>query len=390
MGSKQFTGIGEGSTGNNEQEALPGLYIHVPFCKTKCSYCDFYSVTDGSLISDWVAAVKQEIQLYRACFTSFDSVYLGGGTPSLLREQHIEDLLEAILSSFTVRSGSEFTLEANPDDVTLEKARSYRYLGINRISLGVQSFHDAELSSLERRHTAGQSKRALEVARAAGFTNLGIDLMYGLEGQTEAAWVETLETALTFSPEHLSCYQLTIEHNTPSGRRLRGRRLQPTGEEGQRSFFLLTSSFLESHGYVHYEISNFARSESLLCRHNQKYWDRTPYLGLGPAAHSFKENKRWWNVRSVDRYCDMLRRKTAPVEDTEVLSPEQRFLESLFLGFRTAGGLDVSLVTHHPRAERILKDLQHNDLIRINDGRVRPTREGLLVADSLPLLFIDR
>ena len=199
------------------EPSLPGLYIHVPFCKTKCPYCDFFSITDHSLVSAWVDGIEKELDIYRDSFPVFDSFFLGGGTPSLLSEQDLSRLMESITSLVTIAPESEITLEANPDDVNREKLKAIKSLGVNRISLGVQSFHDHELRYLQRRHTAQQSEAALEMIRSAGFSNLGIDLMYGLEGQKDADWIATLEKALSYSPEHLSCYQLTIEGNTPFG-----------------------------------------------------------------------------------------------------------------------------------------------------------------------------
>jgi oxygen-independent coproporphyrinogen-3 oxidase len=388
--SKQLSVLGERSTDNGEQIPLPGLYVHVPFCKTKCPYCDFYSVTNLSIVSGWVEAVIKEIRFYKDQFPSFDSLYLGGGTPTLMAAPQLTRLLEGIFLSVTLCSGSEVTVEVNPDDVTAEELQHLQHLGVNRISIGVQSFHDDELHFLQRRHTALQSERALDLIRTAGFTNLSIDLMYALEGQTEAAWVETLEKAVSFSPEHISCYQLTIEPNTPFGERVRQNTLMQMGDEKQRSFFLLTSEFLESHGYLHYEVSSFAQSDALMCRHNRKYWNHTPYLGLGPAAHSFNGHQRWWNVKSVSRYCELIHQGTPPVSETEKLSSEQRLLESLFLGFRTSDGVNLSLVADRPQTQSILEDLQRSQLIRIENGRAIPTRQGFLVADSLPLLFSDR
>ncbi len=275
-----------------------GLYVHIPFCKTKCPYCDFYSVTDATLISAYLAALDAEARLYRDQFPAFDSLFLGGGTPSWLGEAQLAALMKNLRRHFTFAPDSEITLEANPDDITADKLALFRDLGINRLSLGVQSFDEAELRFLGRRHTARQTEAAIDLIRAAGFTNLGLDLMYGLPGQTLDAWLKTLETALSFAPEHLSCYQLTLAAETPlrtpMARRVARGELSLPDEETQREFFLLTANFLTARGYLHYEVANFARqgpqAGSLChycCRHNLKYWTRTPYLGLGPAAHSF-------------------------------------------------------------------------------------------------------
>ena len=195
----------------------PGLYIHVPFCQTKCPYCDFYSITSPDLISAYLKALEIEASFYKDSFASFDTLYLGGGTPSLLDAEQLTALVNTPRRHFKFTPDTEFTLEANPDDITAEKLRLWRELGINRLSLGVQSFDEAELVFLQRRHTARQTRRAMELIRAAGFDNLGLDLMYGLPGQSPDTWLQTLETALGFTPEHLSCYQLTIAEGTPAG-----------------------------------------------------------------------------------------------------------------------------------------------------------------------------
>ncbi|MCX5892002.1 MAG: radical SAM family heme chaperone HemW [Deltaproteobacteria bacterium] len=373
----------------------PGLYVHVPFCQSKCPYCDFYSITSPDLISAYLEALENEASLYKDSFASFDSLYLGGGTPSLLTREQLTSLTKNLRRHLIFSSDTEFTLEANPDDLTTEKLRLWRDLGINRLSLGVQSFDEAELVFLQRRHTARQTMRVIELIRAAGFANLGLDLMYGLPGQSIDAWLKTLETALSFTPEHLSCYQLTIEAGetpappTPLARRLaRGEFVLPD-EEAQREFFLLTRQFLEDRGYIHYEISNFARGEEFLSRHNRKYWNHTPYLGLGPAAHSYKSGRRWWNFASVAQYCAALNLGTAPVAGSEDLTPEQLRLEALYLGFRTRDGVPLEVIQRHPRWPVVLSELGQSGLVKLANGRVTATAQGLVVADRLPLLLVD-
>jgi oxygen-independent coproporphyrinogen-3 oxidase len=363
----------------------PGLYIHVPFCRTKCLYCDFYSITSLSLIPDWREALLREILGDKDRGSVFDSLYLGGGTPSVLSERDLTTLFR----HFSFSPDTEITIEANPDDITREKLELLKALGVTRISLGVQSFDAAELCYLGRRHTARQAEEAIDTIRGCGFANLGVDLIYGLPGQQSSDWVRTMTRALDYRPEHLSCYQLTFHEETPLGKMLDQGRLSPLGEEEERAFFLLTARFLEERDYIHYEISNFAREEAYIARHNRKYWHRTSYLGLGPAAHSFWEGVRWWNVNSVTRYCELLGRGILPVEESERLSEEQEQLESFSLGFRTMEGIDLSLVRNQPGAEEILAQLQAANLVEVYGGRVIPTLEGFVVADSLPLLFLQ-
>jgi len=365
----------------------PGLYIHVPFCLSKCPYCDFYSTTSISLIPNWLEGVLKELHIYKDRFSTFDTIYMGGGTPSLLKPDQLSTLMDFLVRNFEFSPETEITIEANPDDITPEKLKCYRDIGINRISLGAQSFDDRALQHLKRRHTARQTEKALEWIRAEGFGNIGIDLMYGFEGQTEAAWVGTMEHALDFRPEHLSCYQMTYSEGTPFGNMLAQGRITQMGEEEGRAFFLLTSRFLEEHGYIHYEISNFARDKKHVSRHNLKYWRHVPYLGIGPGAHSFLEGRRWWNIRSVFDYCRMLSNGCPPVEETETLSEEQRRLEMLYLGLRTVDGVDLGLVDKQHQSKKIIGELMESGLVKVHADKVIPTRTGFLVADSLPLLF---
>ena len=369
------------------EAALPGLYIHVPFCKTKCPYCDFYSVTDEDLVDLWLDAMDREMAGYRELFPSFDTIYLGGGTPSFLSEGAMERLMKSVRNNWSPTPGEEVTLEANPDDVTKEKLSLYRSLGINRISLGVQSFDDGDLVFLKRRHTADGALKAVDLVRSSDFDNFGIDLMYGLKGQTRKKWLKTLAQAVAFDPAHISCYQLTIEDRTPFGLLKAKGDLKRLSEKTEKDFFLDTSRFLGERGFIHYEISNFCRTERYASRHNTKYWAHAPYLGIGPAAHSFRQGKRWWNCRSIEGYCRSLERGIMPVEDHEILTQEQIRLENLYFGFRTAKGLGVDDLGPEGPGSRALAELASAGLVTVRDGKITPTVKGFLVADRLPLMF---
>ncbi len=335
----------------------------------------------------WLAALERETSLYKSRFPLFDSLYIGGGTPSLLDEQTLTSLIKGIFHGFAISPDAEVTIECNPDDVTPGKAALFLALGVNRISLGVQSFGDKKLGFLQRRHSASQAEQALVCFQRAGFDNVGIDLMYGLPGQSESDWLETLDLALDFEPSHLSCYELTISAGTPFARMREEGGFAPLEEEEGRALFLATAQYLADRGYIHYEVSNFAKEKKFMCRHNRKYWKRTPYLGLGPSAHSFAHGERWWNVRSVSRYNDCLRKGRSPVEGSEKLTQDQASLESLALGFRTKEGLDETLFQNRPHAYEIITELCASGLVSREDGRILPTPKGFLVADSLPLLF---
>ena len=366
---------------------LSGLYVHIPFCLTKCPYCDFYSITDLSLTDAFLDALEGEAHLYADRFDTYDSLYLGGGTPSVLEPRQIERLFSILHSSFVFEKDVEVTTELNPDDVTHEKLDALRRVGVNRLSIGVQSFDDGELAFLGRRHGAAASRRALAMARDAAFGNVGIDLIYGLPGQTPSGWLTTLEEAMGFAPRHLSCYQLTIEEATPLGRLKRDGVFRPAGEERERELFLLTSEFLEDRGFIHYEVSNFALSEGLFSRHNRKYWRHVPYLGLGPAAHSFDGARRWWNTRSVTDYCRLMGEGRRPVDGQEDLTPEQLLLERLYLGFRTRAGVAREDLGYSEQAEETLVRLTGSGLVTVKGERIIPTRRGFLIADRLPLMF---
>ncbi|MFZ2446210.1 MAG: radical SAM family heme chaperone HemW [Syntrophobacteraceae bacterium] len=417
------------------KEEHPGLYIHVPFCRSKCLYCDFYSVASAASVPEWLNAVQREVLLYKEKFHAFDSLYLGGGTPTVLGERELAALLGCVRKHFTFCPGSETTMEANPEGLSGDRLKAIRDLGVNRVSLGVQSLDDRDLQYLGRRHTSKRALLALDMVRAAGFANVGVDLMYGLETQSMQGWKRTVDRVLEYRPEHLSCYQLTFERGAAFWKMKADGRVRPIADKLERAFFIWTSRYLERRGYHHYEISNFARGREFMSRHNRKYWDHTPYLGLGPSAHSFQAGSRWWNVRSIKKYCQLIAEGKSPIESSEVLSEEQLDLESLYLGLRTSDGVDLHALGGGSGIGKVLEELQKsgnavddlqkmdkafdesrqmglvsvNDgrmqelrkmckalaelqksgLINVNGGRMQPTRKGFLVADSLPLMFYD-
>ncbi len=365
---------------------LPGLYIHIPFCKTKCPYCDFYSITETDRVEEWLQALLAEARFYRRDFGTFDSLYMGGGTPSLLNPRQVEKLITGLRDIFTFDDPAEVTMELNPDDVTREKLAFYRSLGVNRISLGVQSFVEEEVRFLGRRHTSRQAVSAIEAIRETGFDEFSIDLMYGLPGQSIKTWGSILKEALSFSPAHLSCYQLTVEGDTLFSRLAKEDKFKLPGDSHQADLFIYTSEYLTGSGFIHYEISNFAKGPESLSRHNVKYWQHTPYLGLGPAAHSFAGKKRWWNVRDVDQYLKNIHGDRIPVDGSEELSSSQMNLERLLFGFRTMWGIDVRRITPPPQQERI-RGLCDSGFVTCHDQSIIPTLKGYLFADKLPLLL---
>jgi len=377
-------------------EKTPGPYIHIPFCLSKCHYCDFYSLTSISAIPVFLEALFKEMEMYCNRFNPFDTVYIGGGTPSALSPQQMEDILMSVQKNFDLISNPEITpeitVETNPADLDRSFLESMREIGINRINIGVQSFDEKVLDFLGRRHSAKQAISAIEASRKAGFCNIGLDLIYGVPEQGIDSWLDTLKQAVAFSPEHISCYQLTLETKTPLGMRYQAGEFSLPGEELQHEFFMKTSELLEDAGYIHYEVSNFALGTKFTSRHNQKYWDHSPYLGLGPSAHSFQYNRRWWNHPSLDQYLAAINAGNLPIEETEILMIEQLRLEALYLGLRTKKGVSLQDLKNRydydlfTEKKEMLDKLQEEGLISIQNGYLYPTQTGLAVADSLSLI----
>jgi oxygen-independent coproporphyrinogen III oxidase len=374
------------------QKEQAGLYIHIPFCLSKCGYCSFYSIKSLNLIPEFIDALNKEIKFYSKSFKSFDTIYLGGGTPSLLSIGQLETIFKAINKSYKIDPHAEITMEVNPGDVSLEYFQAVRSLGINRLNIGIQSFDDNILKFLGRRHNSAEAISAINDSRKAGFDNIGIDLIYGIHGQINSLWKKTIKQAISYAPEHISCYQLSLETGTPLYKEYALQGINLPVEKKQLKFFHTTADELEKAGYIHYEVSNFARQDKLKSRHNQKYWQHVPYLGLGPAAHSFLGNRRWWNKSVVKTYLNEIFQDKMPVEETETLSAEQMQLEALFLGLRTKTGIDLKLYKTRYGVD-LLKDkkiiidaLIKNKLVEIKNGFLRPTRKGIAIADSLALI----
>ncbi len=375
-----------------DRRSLPGLYIHIPFCLRKCGYCGFYSVTDRTLIPDFLAALRREMGLHRDPGREFDTVYICGGTPSVLPPDDLARLIDNLRAAFTITPTAEITVEVNPGDIDREYLRRMREAGVNRITIGCQSFDDTVLAFLGRRHTARQACKAVEMSREAGFENVGIDLICGIPGQPVAGWRETLAAAIALQPVHLSCYQLTVEEGTPFARLCQSGEITLPDDAIQADLFFATSRILEENGFIQYEVSNFARRCEAESRHNKKYWDHSPYLGLGPAAHSFDGRRRSWKIRSVEAYLGELAAGRLPVAASELLTPDQLRMEALFLGFRTKRGVNLGDFRRQFSQDllvekaKILKRLGEEGLVEIRDGFLRPTHAGMAVADSLALI----
>ncbi len=374
-----------------EQELpeLAGLYVHVPFCKKKCPYCDFFSRVAPQKAPAYLDAVCREAELFAAAAGPFDSLYIGGGTPSSLDPGALARLF-AVMENFLAPGPSgkpEITIELNPADVGPELLDVLRDTGVTRLSLGVQSFDDGELKKLGRRHDASGARRAIEQIRRAGFAALGLDLIHALPGSDRAGLRRSLDAALAFEPEHLSCYSLTIASGTPFYEMRAQGKLKLPDEDEMAEQFLETADILEQAGYIHYEVSNYARNEGLRSRHNMKYWRRISYLGLGPAAHSFDGHKRLWNVRDLDEYGRAIESGRRPLAGFEQLDSGQARMEKIALGMRTADGVALNVIFEDPGADENVKKLLMDGLVVKSRSRLRPTRIGYLRSDGIARLL---
>jgi oxygen-independent coproporphyrinogen-3 oxidase len=384
---------------NIEMNSFPqaaGLYVHIPFCIHKCPYCDFFSITDRSLIPAFIEALEREMAMTATFPLPFDSLYIGGGTPSVLEANQVARVMETVCRAYEILPGTEVTIEANPGTLRLDKLLGFKSAGINRLNIGVQSFQDVHLNFLGRIHKGEDAESAIKNARKAGFDNLGLDLIYGIPRQTKKSWFLDLQRAVDYAPEHLSCYMLSYEPGTPMESGLRKGLFLPMPEDLAGDLFEATSAFLSSHGYQHYEISNFARSTDLRSGHNMKYWSGGPYLGLGPSAHSFLGTKRSWNCRCVKQYMEDLDSGRLPKAGEETLGRDQEMIEAVYLGLRKADGIAVDVfdlkfgVRFHNFFGEVLDDLQKNGLMKVAESRCALTCRGMRFLDSIASLFVER
>ena len=377
-----------------------GIYIHIPFCAQKCLYCDFYSITDLSLQDTFLEALFREITATKSLL-HFDSLYIGGGTPSILPARQIGRIIERISGQFHLDESAEITLEVNPGTVTLESLKTYRQMGVTRLNIGIQSFQDNHLQWLGRMHSADAAKGSILWARAAGFDQIGMDLIYGLPGQSRQVWLADLFQALSFDPEHLSCYMLTCEPETPLDRMRQHQEFKAMADGDVCDLFEATVTELSGKGYPLYEISNFARKSSNppevnRSRHNQKYWTDAPYLGFGPAAHSYLNPVRYRNHRDIASYLADLNNGTFPIAEKETLSLEQQLMETVFLRLRTLEGISIrqfekkSGRPFYILFQDILTDPELKEFITLTPDYCSLTFQGMMVLDSIAGMFVDR
>ena len=374
-----------------------GIYIHIPFCHKKCSYCDFYSIEKVSQIDDFVLLLCKEIDLWSTTVDqkySIDTLFFGGGTPSLLSASHIKTIFTTLQKYFEFIPDFEWTLECNPGTVSTESLTSYKNIGVNRISFGVQSFHQNELDFLERIHSPEQAKQAVQFAKDAGFTLISVDLMYALPSQTLETWKETLKEAIQLGTTHISAYSLIYEEGTPLHAQYTKGLVVPIDEDIDVQLYHYANKELTSAGFVQYEVSNYAKNGEM-CKHNLKYWNSEEYISFGPSAHGYFQGARYWNVRALSSYTEKISNGILPVINKELLTKEQRCFEMAFLGLRSTGirlrafeeEFGINLL------ELLAIDLklwEEEKLIEIHNGILRSTSLGYQLNDAISLKVISK
>jgi oxygen-independent coproporphyrinogen III oxidase len=368
---------------------MAGVYIHIPFCKQACHYCNFHFSTTLTLKNDFSDALLKEIALRRDYIEdeTVDTIYLGGGTPSLLTSDELGRIFQRLHSTFRIGDDAEITFEANPDDIDPGKLNLWKQHGINRLSIGIQSFFKEDLVWMNRAHNEIQAVECVKLAQQAGFHNMSIDLIYGTPTLTDERWMQNMQTAVSLKVPHLSCYALTVEPGTALDAMTRKRKSLPVSTDDQARQFLMMTDFLTSHGYEHYEISNCSLP-GMRSRHNSSYWSGANYIGLGPSAHSFNGTSRQWNVANNALYIKSLANNQVPYEQ-EVLSDAQRFNEYVMTSLRTKEGTDLALTKQrfgNASAEHLIKNAAKfiERMWMVNEGnKLVLTKQGKLFADGI-------
>lgn len=367
---------------------MSGIYIHIPFCKTRCNYCDFYKTTDERLIDGYVEALCKEIYLRKTELkTPVKTIYFGGGTPSRLNYTKLCKIFESISSNYSIDTDAEITLEANPDDLSTDYIKMLCDTPINRLSIGVQSFDDIELKFLSRRHNALQAIDSIHNSQKHGFHNISIDLMYGLPNQTLDIWRQNLKKASSIGIQHLSAYHLIYEPNTIITRLLEQGKINPANEDLSNDMFALLIEQMTNAGFIHYEISSFAK-KGFISRHNSSYWTGLQYLGFGPSAHSFNGEARSWNISSVTDYINSINSGKL-CYDSEHLSENEKYNEYILTGLRTAWGIDLIKLKQHFGDDYLSYCLENakpyieSNKISIEQNTMKLTSNGIFTSDGI-------
>jgi oxygen-independent coproporphyrinogen-3 oxidase len=367
---------------------MAGIYVHIPFCKQACNYCNFHFAVSLRYKDDLLNAMIREIEREKAYLENekINTVYFGGGTPSLLSIDECQELLGQIRNNFEVDSQAEITLEANPDDISLDKLNGWMDLGINRLSIGVQSFFEEDLKWMNRAHSSQQATSQLELARKS-FDNITIDLIYGSPLLTDARWKENVDIATGLDIPHLSCYALTVEEKTPLHKMIANNKSMNVDQDKQARQFLLLMQWLKEKGYEHYEVSNFAKP-GLRSRHNSSYWRGEKYLGLGPSAHSYNGIERRWNISNNQVYVKGINAGLAERE-TEQLTSYQKLNEYLMISLRTMEGMDLDHIEKNwgrpekSRVDNLSEKFTKRALLIRDTTKIRLTEQGMLMADGI-------
>lgn len=375
---------------------MAGLYIHIPFCESRCIYCGFYSTTSLNMREAYIDALCREMELRPIKQElengeNIQTIYLGGGTPSQLSAQQLVRLFAAIKRNYNYTKDMEITMECNPDDITEEFCETLRLLPVNRISMGAQTFSDQRLRFLHRRHTAQEVKQAIMRLRNIGINNISIDLMYGFPDETLTDWQSDIEQAIQLKVEHISAYCLMYEEGTALYKMLEQERLKESEEETTRQMYEMLISLLTKAGYEHYEISNFARP-GYYSRHNNSYWHEVAYIGLGAAAHSYRRTcnlmERSWNIENIKKYIDSIHQGQLPSEK-EVLDINTRYNEHVMTALRTKEGIDLEKMKQEfgiTLYQRLIKDAHpyiNQNLVKINENHLSLTHQGLFISDYI-------
>jgi oxygen-independent coproporphyrinogen-3 oxidase len=369
---------------------MPGIYIHIPFCKQACHYCDFHFSTTLKEKTKLLNALRREIMLQREFFgpgrATVDTIYFGGGSPSILSGDEIKSLMLEIEIHFSLAKDVEVTLEANPDDLNSEKLEALKATGINRLSIGIQSFDDADLKWMNRIHSASQAVGAVKRAQLAGFDNITVDLIYGTPMLTDEQWKKNLQTVFDMNVQHLSCYALTVEARTALAHRIEKKKEKNIDDKKQATHFEILMELAEQNRFEQYEISNFAKDQKY-SRHNSSYWHGEKYLGIGPSAHSFNGAERQWNIRNNIQYIQSLTEQKIPAE-RETLTPENKFNEYVMTSLRTMWGCNLETIRKNfgnEKAEGFFKQ----SMKYVNEGLILQQRQNFILTKK-GKLFADR
>lgn len=368
---------------------MQGLYIHIPFCKKACHYCDFHFSTSLKYKSDLLAALHTEIALQANYLPkkTLNTIYFGGGTPSLLAQNEVDDILSTVSKHYTIAANAEITLEANPDDINTAMVKGLKQAGINRLSIGIQSFFEEDLLWMNRAHNAAQANACIDIALQSGIENITADLIYGYPLLTDEKWQANMEQMLDTGINHLSAYSLTVEAKTALAHQIKkGNTPPPIPDQAARHFEMLMDA-IAAKGWQHYEISNYCKADNFAL-HNTNYWKNEPYLGIGPSAHSYNGKERQWNVANNAQYITAMQNDTLPAE-IEQLSPVDTFNEYIMTGLRTQWGINLQTITERwgenfsIQLEKEISVFIQNGTIKLQNSAYTLTREGKLLADYI-------